>query len=438
MNRPRTSVNALLLERLLGIGWGAVPVLRAENKIGQADALEERLVAVEESSRPAPVGGARDCDLVPIPSDVWRRVKAATGYGSFECDEHVASAIEGLLKETRIAMPYANEIEDLVRALASLAEFEIDERFDPVESWRGIVAGIKEKIHGLAKDLDSSSDLADGVADELDRVKERNQALGNECLAIRDALDGQYDPFKEGETLSKVIARLIHERDALREESLKAIAAMPFGNPRHNVLVNVESLVRSHDEYRAVLDATEEREHAAKLEVARLNAELDAMAQRAVMPTFEPEPDLAFLETPLLESEPVFEPPEPGDLASKPVETEGKPDDLKPAVLYTNPPVPETFPGRDNPHPPRVSLRREEPRKPTLDDRMEAIRRLAEGESKADIASFLGLPSGRMVHGLTSMDKARIERVRQAAPHDRDGVLSAIRRELTPKEVANA
>ena len=74
----------------------------------------------------------------------------------------------------------------------------------------------------------------------------------------------------------------------------------------------------------------------------------------------------------------------------------------------------------------------------TLAMRMDCIARLADGEAKADIAAALGLPSGRYVQPVAIANKADVERVRKAAPHDREGVLASIRQRLEGKGVASA
>lgn len=117
-------------------------------------------------------------------------------------------------------------------------------------------------------------------------------------------------------------------------------------------------------------------------------------------------------------------------MVSAPIEPLAWTDD---AVVLVDPrssmPIPEAAPVR-------VTLAPAKPKIPTLDDRVDAIRRLAENEAKADIASALGLPNARVVHGMTMSDKKRIDRVRMAAPHDRPGILDEIRRELDTKGVA--
>ncbi len=254
---------------------------------GKGDLAKIVRAAIKDiADRPLP-----DVDQVPIPADVWRRIKAATGYGSFECDEHVASAIEGLLKETRIAMPYANEIENLVRALAPIAEIGIDERFDPMESWRGIVKGVEGRIARLVSAAEYPSELAGRLADDIERQ--------------REGYEKQFDEYRE-------ICPKIEGSGGLLVHDLRALVA--------------------RDEARRAEIAKHEAEIGSLYEqVARVNAELDAMGQRAVMPTFELESDLTFLETPLPEPEPVVEgEPKPEDLAPEPEEPKGEPVD--PAV----------------------------------------------------------------------------------------------------------
>lgn len=217
---------------------------------------------------------------------------------------------------------------------------------------------------------------------------------------IRLALGDDYDPFGASEDLATAVTRVVSERN----EHLQA--ARDLGQ-------EVEAYRYSNSTAR-----TEEM----KAEIARLNAELDAMAQRALMPTFEAEAAT----TALVAQE------------STPADRGGQTKEAPPVAFDEG--VPKDWPGRDNPAPVRVSMAapKDAARKPTVEDRVEAIRRLADDESKADIAAALGLKNGMVVHGLTLQDKGRINRLRQAAPHDQERVLDEIRRELGAKEAANA
>ncbi len=315
-----------------------------------------------------------DVDTVVIAAEVWRRVKDGTGYGSFECDEHVAQAVEELCKNARDPYGVANDLDGLRIDLAKALGIEGDPE----------ILDLPSTIRGFKVEFDALVVAADKAASErnaLIHMLEEEVGGTFEGRSWRDQLRALRLAGSENEQLKTELA------DA------KELASI------------------------ALHDAAEDASGWAVPAGDEIGEIVDASFADALVTEEEP-----VVETPAGSGNPLVSP-----TLVKPAQAY---DDSKPFREKTLDELKSDLGVVEPENPVRVSFATPAPKVPTIDDRIDAIRRLAEGESKADIASALGLKNALTVQGLTMTDKARIERVRRAAEHDRAGVLEQIKKEI--------